>query len=33
MLSENEKKLKKQPQNIYIIKPGEVTNRGNGISV
>tara|TARA_B110000503_G_C6951186_1_gene331090 strand:+ start:265 stop:399 length:135 start_codon:yes stop_codon:yes gene_type:complete len=27
------KKNNSQPKNIYIIKPGEVTNRGNGISV
>ncbi len=32
-MTENDKKKVKQPQNIYIIKPGEVTNRGHGITV
>ena len=27
------KKNKHTPKNIYIIKPGEVTNRGTGISI
>ena len=32
-MSDKYKKSKTQPKNIYIIKPGEVTNRGNGITV
>ena len=31
-LSEQERKFP-QPKNIYIVKPGEVTNRGHGITV
>jgi len=30
-LPENERK--KVPRNIFIVKPGEVTNRGHGITV
>ena len=31
--SQDQEKRKKPSSNIYIIKPGEVTNRGHGISV
>ncbi len=30
-MPENERK--KVPRNIFIVKPGEVTNRGHGITV
>jgi len=32
-LSEEEKQKKVIDQNIYIIKPGEITNRGRGITI
>ena len=32
-MSDLEKKKWPQPRNLYIIKPGEVTNRGKGISI
>lgn len=32
-LSEAERVNSQPPKNIYIIKPGEVTNRGHGITV
>jgi hypothetical protein len=32
-LSDEEKQNNPKPLNIYIIKPGEVTNRGHGITV
>lgn len=33
MKSPEEKELLEKPRNIYIIKPGEETNRGFGISI
>ena len=32
-MCDSDKKKIPLPKNIYIIKPGEVTNRGNGISI
>lgn len=32
-LNEGERQKTDQPRNIYIVKPGEVTNRGRGIQV
>lgn len=32
-MTDVDKKKYPMPKNIYIIKPGEVTNRGNGISI
>ena len=32
-LSAKDKKIKARPTNIWIIKPGENTNRGSGINV
>lgn len=30
-MSESERHSQAKPNNIYIIKPGEITNRGHGI--